>query len=288
MSRNKRARDGRKGSLNKPQTLRERRENREKEPQSKPRDEDFIEENLVEGRNGVLELLNAEKTIHRLFVRSGDADGSLKVILAKAKEQGIIISTVSKHVLDEMSQTGKHQGIIALCPPFEYATLRQVLADCAAKSESPFLVVLDKIYDPHNLGAIIRTACACGAHAVVIPKRRSVSVTAAVVRASAGAAGHLPIVRVSNIAQALEAMKEAGIWTVGAEFGGQNIYDTPLSGAVAVVIGNESEGISRLVKDKCDFLVSIPMPGAISSLNASVAAGVVMYEVVRRRMYGLR
>ncbi|MDR2167213.1 MAG: 23S rRNA (guanosine(2251)-2'-O)-methyltransferase RlmB [Clostridiales bacterium] len=246
------------------------------------------DENLFEGRNAVLELLNAEKTIHRLFIKDGEAQGSLKVIFAKAKERGIPVTFCPKDKLDKMSETGKHQGVIALCPPFEYASLTQVLRDCAAKSEEPFLIILDKIFDPHNFGAIIRTAMAAGAHGVIIPKRRSVGITSAVVRASAGAAGHLPIIRVSNISQAMDAMKKSGIWMVGAETDGEIIYDAPLSGPIALIIGNESEGLSRLVKEKCDFLVSIPMIGSLASLNASVAAGVAMYEVVRRRMYGLR
>ncbi|MCL2753061.1 MAG: 23S rRNA (guanosine(2251)-2'-O)-methyltransferase RlmB [Defluviitaleaceae bacterium] len=241
-------------------------------------------ENLFEGRNAVMELLNAEKTIHRLFVKSGEADGSLRVILAKAKERGIIITQLAKDKLDAMSETGRHQGIIALCPPFEYAELGEVLRNCARTGEEPFIIVLDKIFDPHNFGAIIRTAAACGAHGVIIPKRRSVGITAAVVRASAGAAANMPIVRVANIAQTLDILKKAGIWAVGAEADGDIMYNAPLTGALALVIGNEDEGISRLVKEKCDFLVSIPMLGQMSSLNASVAAGVAMYEIVRRKI----
>ncbi|MCL2576144.1 MAG: 23S rRNA (guanosine(2251)-2'-O)-methyltransferase RlmB [Defluviitaleaceae bacterium] len=240
-------------------------------------------DNLFEGRNAVLELIKAEKTIHRLFVRNGEPDGSLKMILAKAKERGIIIQTLAKEKLDEMSETGKHQGIIALCPPYEYVDLGDILRNCARSGEEPFLIVLDKIFDPHNFGAIIRTATACGVHGIIIPKRRSVGITAAVVRASAGAAAIMPIVRVANIAQTLDILKKAGIWTVGAEADGQLIYNAPLTGALALVVGNEDEGISRLVKEKCDFLVSIPMSEAMSSLNASVAAGVAMYEIVRRK-----
>jgi 23S rRNA (guanosine2251-2'-O)-methyltransferase len=258
---------------------------------------DFEDENLFEGRNAVLELLNAEKAIHRLFIRDGEAQGSLKVILAKSKERGIPVSVMSKEKLDNMSETGKHQGVIALCPPFEYASLGQVLRELAAKSsaklgvdkpEEPFLIILDKIFDPHNFGAIIRTASAAGAHGIIIPKRRSVGITSAVVRASAGTAATMPIIRVSNIPQTMDALKKSGIWMVGAEPGGQQIYEAPLSGPVALIIGNEAEGLSRLVKEKCDFLVSIPMIGSIDSLNASVAAGVAIYEIVRRRIYGLR
>ena len=256
--------------------------------QTKHKNEQVESENLFEGRNAVLELLNAEKTIHRLFVRQGEAGGSLKVILAKAKERGIPVTIMPKDRMDKMSQTGTHQGVMALCPPFEYASLQQILRDCVNRDEAPFLVILDKIFDPHNFGAIIRTACAAGVHGIIIPKRRAVGITSAVVRASAGAAGHMPVVRVANIPQTMDALKKSGIWMVGAEPDGQQIYDAPLSGPVAIVIGNEAEGLSRLVKEKCDFLVSIPMLGAIASLNASVAAGVAIYEVVRRRLYGLR
>ncbi|MCL2620862.1 MAG: 23S rRNA (guanosine(2251)-2'-O)-methyltransferase RlmB [Defluviitaleaceae bacterium] len=240
-------------------------------------------DNLYEGRHAVMELLNAEKTIHRIFIKQGEVDGSLRVILAKAKEHGIVIAQISKDKLDAMSETGRHQGVIALCPPFEYANLTQVLVDCTRAGETPFLLVLDKIFDPHNFGAIIRTALASGVHGIIIPKRRAVGITAAVVRASAGAAGHMPIIRVSNIAQAVDAMKKAGIWIAGADMDGQNVYSANMTGPIAIVIGNEAEGVSRLIKDKCDFLVSLPMVGAIGSLNASVAAGVLMYEVVRRR-----
>ena len=248
-------------------------------------DEDEVKDLFFEGRNAVMELLNSDKTIHRLFVKQGDIEGSLKVIMAKAKEKGIIISPMAKDKLDELSETGKHQGVIALCPPFEYAYLGDVLRDVASKGEEPFLVILDKIVDPYNFGAIIRTACAAGAHAIIIPKRRSVGITAAVVRASAGTAGNMPVVRVSNIAQTIDALKQAGIWTVGTCMDGQLIYDAPLKGPIAVVVGNEDEGISRLVKEKCDFLVSMPMGGRVESLNASVAAGVAIYEVVRHRSF---
>lgn len=265
------------------------KKNHKKQPEVKPQvNSEYIREaeadNLYEGRHAVMELLKAEKTIHRIFIRNGEVDGSLRVILAKAKEYGIPITQISKEKLDAMSETGKHQGVIALCPPFEYANLTHVLVNCTKAGETPFLLVLDKIFDPHNFGAIIRTALASGVHGIIIPKRRAVGITAAVVRASAGAAGHLPIIRVSNIAQAVDALKKAGIWIAGADVDGQNVYSAhALTGPIALVIGNEAEGISRLIKDKCDFLVSLPMAGPIGSLNASVAAGILMYEIVRRR-----
>lgn len=238
---------------------------------------------MLLGRNAIKEAIDADKAIHRLFVKKGDIEGSLKVIVAKAKEKGIVTSFVPKEKLDDMSENGKHQGVIATCPAFDYADLTTVLRSLAKSGQPPFLIILDKIYDPHNFGAIIRTALACGAHAVIIPKRRSVGITPAVVTSSAGAIEHLPVCRVSNIAQTVDELKKMGIWVAGADVTGQNLYAAPLTGAIALVIGNEGEGISRLVKEKCDFLVSIPMPGAMSSLNASVAAAVCMYEIVRRK-----
>ena len=237
---------------------------------------------MLEGRNPIKEALSAGKTIHRLLVTNREADGSLKVIIAMAKEQGVQIVPAAKEKLDNLSETGRHQGIIALCPAYEYADLDDVLANIATKDEQPFLIILDKIYDPHNLGAIIRTACAAGAHAVIIPKRRSAGITAAVVRASAGAVEHLPVCRVSNISQTIDHLKKQNIWICGTSADGQNLYDAPLTGALAIVIGNEGEGMSRLVSEKCDFLIGIPMYGPIGSLNASVAAAVTIYEVIRR------
>jgi len=237
----------------------------------------------LEGRNAVMEALNAEKTLHRLYVTNREVEGSLRVIIARAKERGIPVMPISKDKLDEMSENGRHQGVIALCPAYEYTDLDAVLHDLEASGQPPFLVILDKIYDPHNLGAIIRTACAVGAHAVIIPKRRSAGITAAVVRASAGAVEHLPVCRVANIAQTLDRLKKRNIWAIGVEQGGDPIHSANLTGAIALVIGNEDEGISRLVSEKCDMIVTIPMVGAIGSLNASVAAAVAMYEVRRQQ-----
>jgi len=235
---------------------------------------------ILEGRNAVVEALAAEKTIHRLLITNREVEGSLKVIIARAKDAGIPIVPTSREKLDSLSETGRHQGIIALCPAYEYADLDEVLSGIDG---DPFLIILDKIYDPHNLGAIIRTACAAGAHAVIIPKRRSAGITSTVVRTSAGAVEHLPVCRVSNISQTIDRLKKQNIWIVGTDAIGGLIYDAPLTGSVALVIGNEDEGISRLVREKCDFLVSIPMMGPIGSLNASVAAAVAMYEVLRRK-----
>jgi 23S rRNA (guanosine2251-2'-O)-methyltransferase len=251
--------------------------------QRAPKDENAAPLMLL-GRNAVMEAINADKPIHRLFVKKGEIEGSLKVIVAKAKEKGIVISFVPKEKLNDMSEDGKHQGVIATCPPYNYANLADILRKLVKAGRQPFLIILDKIFDPHNFGAIIRTALACGAHAVIIPKRRSVGITPAVVTSSAGAIEHMPVCRVANISQTVDELKKAGIWVAGADAAGQNLYRAPLTGPIALVIGNESEGISRLVKEKCDFLVSIPMPGAgPSSLNASVAAAVCMYEILRRK-----
>ncbi|MCL2397835.1 MAG: 23S rRNA (guanosine(2251)-2'-O)-methyltransferase RlmB [Defluviitaleaceae bacterium] len=236
-----------------------------------------------EGRNAVLEAFAAGKTIHRLLVKKGEIEGSLRVIVAQAKELGVPVMLVPKEKLDAMSENGKHQGVIAFAPAYEYADLDTVLTNITQTNQQPFLIILDKIYDPHNLGAIIRTASAAGAHAVIIPKRRSAGITSAVVRASAGAVEHIPICRVANISQTIDRLKKQNIWIVGTDAAGQLIYNTPLTGALALVIGNEGEGISRLVREKCDFLASIPMLGPTPSLNASVAAAVAMYEVLRRK-----
>jgi len=260
------------------------KENFKKQPPRErgPREEDTSPLMLL-GRNAVMEAIDADRDIHRLFVKKGDIEGSLKVIVAKAKEKGIVTSFVPKDKLDELSENGKHQGVIATCPAFDYADLADILRKTARSGQAPFLVILDKIHNPHNFGAIVRTALATGAHAVVIPKRRSVGITPAVVTASAGAIEHLPVCRVSNIAQTIEELKKSGIWVAGADTTGQNLYEAPLTGPIALVIGSEGEGISRLVKEKCDFLVSIPMIGQMPSLNASVAAAVCMYEIVRRK-----
>jgi len=238
---------------------------------------------LLLGRNAVIEAIDAGKPIHRLFVKKGEIEGSLKVLMAKAKDSGVVISYVPKEKLDEMAENAKHQGVIASCPAYDYAELHDVMRNIIKSGQPPFLIILDKIYDPHNFGAIIRTALASGAHAVIIPKRRSVGITPTVVTTSAGAVEYIPVCRVANIAQTIDELKKMGIWIAGADVDGQSLYKAPLTGALALVIGNEGEGISRLVKEKCDFLVSIPMPGAMSSLNASVAAAICMYEIVRRK-----
>ena len=202
-----------------------------------------------------------------------------------AKEQGVVVQEVVKQKLDDMSQTKKHQGIIALVPEHDYAEVSDILKRAEEKGEKPFIVILDNITDPHNLGAVIRTAECAGAHGVIIPKRRSVGLTAVVGKTSAGAIEYMPVARVTNISKTIDDLKKAGIWVACADMGGDDYFDVALDGAIAIVIGSEGDGVSRLVKEKCDFVVSMPMYGKISSLNASVAAGLLMYEVVRQRHY---
>lgn len=237
----------------------------------------------LEGRNAVLEALNHERTIDRILVKKGDIEGTIKVVIAKAREKGIVVQEVAKQKLDELSESGNHQGVIAFCPAHEYATVEEILQKARDLGEPPFIIILDGITDPHNLGAIIRTADAAGAHGVIIPKRRACGMTATVVKASAGAIEYVKVARVTNIVNTIEQLKKENVWVACADMGGQIMYDAPLHGAMAVVIGGEGEGVGRLVKEKCDFAVQIPMGGDIASLNASVAAAVVMYEIVRRR-----
>lgn len=242
------------------------------------------EELTIEGRNAVLESYRAGKTIDRLFIQEGSKDGPVQSILKEAKKNDSVVEFVSKERLDQMSSTGKHQGVIAYAAAYEYTELSDIIASAKEKGEPPFLILLDGIEDPHNLGAIIRTAAQAGAHGVVIPKRRAVGLTATVARTSAGALNYLPVAKVTNMAQTIEDLKKEGMWFACADMDGQLMYKADLKGALGIVIGNEGEGVSRLVKEKCDFTVSIPMKGQIDSLNASVAAGVLMYEAVRQRM----
>lgn len=237
----------------------------------------------LEGRNSIMEALKAERPIDTILVKKGESEGMLKVIIAMAKEKNIIVKEMTKEKLDELSYTGKHQGVIAFCAAHEYAEIDDIFAKAAEKSEEPFIIILDGITDPHNLGAIIRTANAAGAHGVIIPKRRSAGLTAVVGKTSAGALQYVPVARVANITSALEDLKRKGLWIACADMDGTGLYSAPLTGAIGLVIGGEGSGVSRLVKEKCDFTVSIPMMGEIASLNASVAAAVVMYEVLRRR-----
>ena len=243
-----------------------------------------FEELTIEGRNAVLEAFRSGKTIDKLFVLDGCQDGPVKTITREARKQDTIINYVAKERLDQLSETGKHQGVIAMTAAYNYAEVDDILEAAREKGEPPFLVLLDNIEDPHNLGAIIRTANLAGAHGVIIPKNRAVGLTATVARTSAGALNYTPVAKVTNLARTIENLKKEGIWFVCADMGGTQMYDLDLKGAVGLVIGNEGNGVSKLVREKCDFIASIPMQGNIDSLNASVAAGVLAYEIVRQRM----
>lgn len=238
----------------------------------------------IEGRNAVLEAMRSERTIDKLYMQDGLRDGASNTILRDAKKRDVIVSFVSKEKLDLMSKTKKHQGVIAICAAYEYSDMEDIFKRAEEKNEPPFIFILDEIEDPHNLGAIIRTANLCGAHGVIIPKRRAAGLTATVVKASAGAINYTPVVKVTNIAKTIEELKGRGMWFACADMEGELMYGCNLTGALGIVIGNEGSGVSRLVKEKCDYVVSIPMKGDIDSLNASVAAGVLAYEAVRQRM----
>ena len=241
------------------------------------------EEVKIEGRNPVLEAFRSGKTIDRLFVLDGCKDGPVQTILREAKKQDTIVNFVSKERLDQLSETKKHQGVIASAAAYEYASVEDILNKAREKGEPPFLFLLDGIEDPHNLGAILRTANLAGAHGVIIPKRRAVGLTGTVAKASAGAISYTPVAKVTNLTNTIKELKNEGIWFVCADMDGTVMYDLDFKGPIGVVIGSEGEGVSRLVKENCDFTASIPMKGDIDSLNASVAAGVLAYEVLRQR-----
>ena len=242
------------------------------------------EELTIEGRNAVLEAFRSGKTIDRLFVLDGCQDGPVRTIVREAKKHDTIVNFVPKERLDSMSETGHHQGVMAYAAAYEYAEVEDILKIAEEKGEPPFLFLLDGIEDPHNLGAIVRTANLAGAHGVIIPKRRAVGLTATVARTSAGALNYTPVAKVTNMAATIEDLKKRGIWFVCADMGGESMYRLNLTGPIGLVIGNEGEGVSRLVKEKCDMIASIPMKGDIDSLNASVATGVLAYEIVRQRL----
>ncbi|HBA63909.1 MAG TPA: 23S rRNA (guanosine(2251)-2'-O)-methyltransferase RlmB [Lachnospiraceae bacterium] len=239
---------------------------------------------VIEGRNAVLEAFRSGKPIDKLFVLDGCQDGPVRTIIREAKKQDVILNFVTRERLDQMSETKKHQGVIAHAAAYTYAEVEDMLQLAEKKGEEPFLILLDGIEDPHNLGAIIRTANLAGAHGVIIPKRRAVGLTAIVAKTSAGALNYTPVAKVTNLAKTMEELKEKGLWFVCADMGGESMYRLNLKGPIGLVIGNEGEGVSRLVKEKCDFIASIPMKGEIDSLNASVAAGVLAYEIVRQRL----
>ena len=242
------------------------------------------EELTIEGRNAVLEAFRSGKTIDKLFVLKGCQDGPVRTIIREAQKHDTILSYVERERLDQLSETKKHQGVIAYAAAYEYAQVEDMLKAAKEKEEAPFLILLDNIEDPHNLGAIIRTANVVGAHGVIIPKRRAVGLTATVAKASAGALNYTPVAKVTNLTQTIKELKEQGIWFVCADMDGAPMYELDLKGSIGLVIGSEGEGVGKLVKENCDFNAAIPMVGNIDSLNASVAAGVLAYEIVRQRM----
>ena len=241
-------------------------------------------ESVIEGRNAVIEAYRSGKCIDKIFILDGCQDGPILTIKREAKKAGSLVKFVDKVRLDQMSETGKHQGVIAYSAAYDYAEVSDILQAARDRNEDPFIVLLDNIEDPHNLGAIIRTAHQAGAHGIIIPKNRAVGLTATVARTSAGALNYIPVAKVTNLNKAIEDLKKEGLWFVCADMDGEVMYDLNLKGAIGVVIGSEGDGISRLVKENCDYVASIPMKGQIDSLNASVAAGILCYEIVRQRL----
>ena len=242
------------------------------------------EEFKIEGRNPVMEAFRSGKTIDKLFILDGCEDGPVKSIVRAAKKQDTYIRFVKKERLDQLSETHQHQWVIAIAAAYTYSTVEDILAAAREKGEDPFVFILDGIEDPHNLGAIIRTANLAGAHGVIIPKHRAVGLTGTVAKTSAGALNYTPVAKVANIGQTIDALKKEGLWFVCGHMGGDVMYRLNLKGPIGLVVGNEGDGVSRLVREKCDYIASIPMKGDIDSLNASVAAGVLAYEIVRQRM----
>ena len=249
-------------------------------------EEKKVNENGIEGRNVVLEAFRSGKTVDRLYVLDGCKDGPVQSIIREARKQDTMIQFVSKERLNQLSESGKHQGVIAVTASYHYSAVEDMLELAREKGEDPFLILLDNMEDPHNLGAIIRTANQAGAHGVIIPKRRAVGLTAVVARTSAGALHYTPVAKVTNLVKTMEELKEKGLWFVCADMDGTQMYDLNLKGPIGLVIGSEGEGVGRLVKENCDFTASIPMKGDIDSLNASVAAGILAYEIVRQRLKG--
>lgn len=242
------------------------------------------QEFTIEGRNAVIEAYRAGRAIDRIYIQDGCQDGPVMTIKREARKHDTVIKYVARERLDQLSETGKHQGVIAYAAAYEYVQVEELLEKAREKGEPPFLILLDNIEDPHNLGAIIRTANLAGAHGVIIPKNRAVGLTATVARTSAGALNYTPVARVTNLARTIEELKKEGLWFVCADMDGTMMYDLDLKGPIGLVIGNEGEGVGKLVREKCDMVASIPMKGQIDSLNASVAAGVLAYEILRQRM----
>jgi len=247
--------------------------------------EEKIYDDQIEGRNSVIELLESKKDINKIFVTKGEKHGSINKILAMARERNVIIVEKDKRQMEQMAQTPNYQGVIAIVPPFEYCEIEDILEDAKNKNEDPFVLILDGIEDPHNLGSIIRTAETAGVHGVIIPKRRAASVNSTVSKVSAGAVEHMKIARVTNISDSIQRLKDNGLWICGTDIDAKNYYyNQDLKGPLGIVIGNEGQGMSEKVKKNCDFLVKIPMKGKVTSLNASVSTGIVVYEAVKQRM----
>ncbi|GFZ32873.1 23S rRNA (guanosine(2251)-2'-O)-methyltransferase RlmB [Clostridium zeae] len=244
-----------------------------------------IREDVVEGRNAVIEALKSDRTIEQILIANGNMEGSINKIIAMAKEKRVVIKEVDRKKLDSISETGTHQGVIAIVTPFKYSEVEDILKYAEEKGEKPFIIILDELEDPHNLGSIVRTAELSGVHGIIIPKRRNVGVTSTVYKSAAGAIEHMKIAKVTNINTVIDELKEVGVWVYGAEIDGDSYsYETDFSGACALIIGSEGRGMSKLTKDKCDKLVKIPMVGKINSLNASVAGGIMMYEILKSRL----
>jgi 23S rRNA (guanosine2251-2'-O)-methyltransferase len=244
-----------------------------------------VREDIIEGRNAVIEALKGDRTIEQILIAKGEVEGSINVILALAKEKRIVVKEADRKKLDSISETGVHQGVIAYVTPYKYYELEDMLQYAKSRNEQPFIMILDEIEDPHNLGSIIRTAEVCGVHGIIIPKRRNVGMTPTVYKSSAGAVQYMRVAKVTNINTVIEKLKEMGIWVYGADMDGKEYcFETNFDGAVAIVIGSEGRGISKLTKEKCDVLVKIPMKGQINSLNASVAGAIMMYEVMKKRI----
>lgn len=244
-----------------------------------------MREDIIEGRNAVIEAIKSDRTIEQIMIAKGDMEGSIIKLIKMAKEKKIVIKEVDRRKLDSMSETGAHQGVIAIITPFKYCEVQDILDAAADKCEKPFIIVLDELEDPHNLGSIVRTAELSGVHGIIIPKRRNVGITPTVYKSAAGAIEHMKIAKVTNINQAIDELKDNGVWVYGTDIRAEEYsYQTDFSGACALVIGNEGTGMSKLTKDKCDKLIKIPMVGTINSLNASVAAGIMMYEVMKGRL----
>lgn len=244
-----------------------------------------IREDLIEGRNAVMEAIKRGNTIEYIMVFKGEKNGSIKSIIKLAREKNIVIKEVDKRKLDSLSETGAHQGIMAIITPYKYCSVNDILNYAEEKNQKPFIIILDGIEDPHNLGSIIRTAEVCGVHGIIIPKRRNVGITPVVYKSSAGAVEHVKIAKVTNINNTIDELKKSGIWVYGADMiGSTYCFNEDFTGSVALVIGSEGNGISKLTKEKCDVLVKIPMAGQINSLNASVASGIIMYEILKQRL----